>query len=54
MTAGQLIRLIHILLDFQAGLGNAGGIGQGQVILGLAGNGADNFDLAAPLSVFFQ
>ncbi|CCX92199.1 uncharacterized protein BN466_01697 [Firmicutes bacterium CAG:110] len=48
---GQGVGLIHILLNFQAGLGNAGGVGQGQIVLGLAGHLADDFDLAAPLLV---
>ena len=30
--AGQLIGLVHVLLDLQAGLGHAGGIGQGKVL----------------------
>jgi len=51
MTAHQLIGLADVLLDFQAGLGDAGGVGQGQVVLGLAGYLADDLDLAAPLLV---
>ena len=51
MAAGQLIGLADVLLDFQAGLGDAGGVGQGQVVLGFAGYLADDLDLAAPLLV---
>ena len=51
VAAGQLIGLADVLLDFQAGLSNAGGVGQRQVVLGLAGYLADDLDLAAPLLV---
>ena len=48
---GQLIGFVYVLLNFQTGGGHAGSIGQGQVVLGSAGYGAGDFDLAAPLLV---
>ena len=51
VAAGQLIGFLHILLDLQTGLGNAGSIGQGQVILRGNGHLGDDLDLAAPFLV---
>ncbi len=51
VAAGQLIGLVYILLNFQAGLGNAGGVGQGKIFLGGHGHHSPHFDFAFPLAV---
>ena len=43
---GQLIALVHILLDLQAGLGHAGGIGQGEIVGVPHLDGGDHLNLA--------
>ncbi len=52
--AGQFIALIHILLNFQTGLCNAGGVCEGKIVPGFQGSAADNFNFAFPLSMLFQ
>ena len=47
--AGQLIALVDVLLDLQAGLGHAGGIGQGQGVLAIHGGPGGHLDLTLPL-----
>ncbi len=49
--AGQLIAFIDILLDLQAGLGHAGGVGQGQCLLAVHRRPGRHFQLALPLVV---
>ena len=51
VPAGQVVGLVDILLDLQAGLGDTGGIGQGQIVLGLHGHGGPHLDLTLPLTV---
>ena len=46
---GQLVGLVDILLNFQTGLGHAGGVGQTQVILGGYRDCSYHFDFALPL-----
>ena len=48
---GQVIGLVDILLDLQAGLGNTGGVGQGQVVLGGHRHGGLHLNFALPLAV---
>ena len=54
MTAGQLVGFADVLLDFQTGLCNTGSVSKGQILLALAGNGADNFNFALLFGVLFQ
>ena len=51
VTAGQLVGLIDVLLDLQTGLGHAGGVGQGQVVLGGHRHNGIDLNLTAPLLV---
>ena len=51
VPAGQLIALVDVLLDLKAGLGHAGGVGQGQVVLGGNGDGGHHLDFALPFAV---
>ena len=51
MAAGEGIALRRVLLDLQAGLGHAGGIGQGQGLLVVGGHGGHHLDLSLPLPV---
>ena len=51
LAAGQVVRLFRVGLNFQAGGGNAGGIGQGQIVLGFHRHGGLYFDFALPLTV---
>ena len=53
-ATGQVIAQIHVLLNGEAGLGDAGGIGQGQVVPGVQGGAADHLDFAFPFLVQFQ
>ena len=53
-AAGQLIALVDVLLNLQAGLGHAGGVGQGKVLLAADGRAGDDFDLALPFIVLLQ
>ena len=52
--AGQFIALAGILLDLQAGLGHAGGIGQRQIFLGIDVHFWGDGQLAPPLVVLLQ
>ena len=51
VSPGQGIAFADVLLDLQTGLGHAGGVGQGQVVLGCYGHGSLDFDFALPLTV---
>ena len=51
MPAGQLVAPADILLNLQAGLGHAGGVGQGQVVGGFHRHPHRNLDFARPLSM---
>jgi hypothetical protein len=53
MAAGKLVGLVDILLDFQTGLCNTGGVSEGKIFLALAGDGADDFNFALPLGMLF-
>ena len=48
---GQLVGFVDVLLDLQAGGGNAGGIGEGQVLLGFHRRHGLNFNFAPPLGM---
>ena len=54
VTPGQFVGFVHILVDLDAGLGHAGGVGQTQVVFCGNGHGGDDFDLATPLAVQAQ
>ena len=54
VPSGQIIGLVYILLDLQAGLGHAGCICQRQVFLVLDRNAGDHFNLALPLTMQSQ
>ena len=51
VAAGQLVALVDILLDLQAGLGHTGGVGQTEVLFALHGHGGNDFNLPLPLLV---
>ena len=53
-AAGQLVALVHILLNLQTGLCNAGSVSQGQILLGGDGNAGHDFNLALALLVQAQ
>ena len=53
-AAGQIVALVDVLLDFQAGLGNAGRVGQRQRFLVVDRCARRHFEFAFPLIVFFQ
>ena len=50
----QVIALVQVLLDLQAGLRHAGGISQGQVVFRGDGHLGNDFYLSFPLFVEFQ
>ena len=52
--AGQFIALVDVFLDLQAGLGDTGGIREGEVVPRLERRAADHFDLAFPFLVLLQ
>ena len=54
VAAGQLVALIRVLLDGQAGLGHAGGVGQGQLLLVAGGHSGHYLDLTLPLPMQTQ
>ena len=46
VTAGQLVRLVYILLDLQTGSSYAGSVSQSQIVRVGSGNGGGDADLA--------
>jgi hypothetical protein len=54
MTAGQLVGFGNILLDLQAGLGHARGVGQGEVFFAGHRDSGLDLDLALPVIVAAQ
>ena len=52
--AGQLVALADVLLDLQAGLGHAGGVGQGQRLLAVHLGPGRHLQLAPPLGMQAQ
>ena len=51
VAASQLVGLVHVLLDLQAGLGHARGVGEAQLVLVVHGHPGDDLDLALPFPV---
>ena len=53
-TAGVDVRKIDVLTDLEAGLGDAGSIGDGEFFAVGDGRAGDHFDLACPFAVLVQ
>ena len=51
VAAGQFVGFANVLLDLKTGLGYAGGVGQGQLVLAAHRHGGDDFNLSLPLAV---
>ena len=54
MPAGQREGFVVILLDLQAGLGNAGGVGKGKVVFCFNGNTGNHFNFTLPFAMQAQ
>ena len=50
-ASGQLVAFVDVLLHLEAGLRDAGGVGERQVLGGMDGNARDDLDLAVPVVV---
>ena len=53
-ASGKLIALVHILLDFKAGLSHTGGVGKSQSLVAVGSDSGANFKLSSNFVVKLQ